>query len=71
MRLCVCDSLLQESIRPEPLLNGHDLISLGLKPGPLFSEILRSVEDQQLEGNLADKGQALEFVRRGWIDAPE
>ena len=50
-------------MRPEPLINGHDLIKLGLSPGPLFSEILGAVEDLQLEGNLSGKEEALAWVR--------
>jgi poly(A) polymerase len=54
----------QEVVRPAPLLNGHDLIALGLKPGPIFSEILRQIEDRQLEGTLTTKKKALEYVER-------
>ncbi|HXE91760.1 MAG TPA: CCA tRNA nucleotidyltransferase [Terriglobales bacterium] len=53
-----------EQIRPKPLLTGDDLIAAGYVPSPRFKEILRAVEDAQLEGTLADKPQALEFVRR-------
>jgi len=44
------------------ILTGEDLIALGLKPGPKFSEILRAVEDQVLEKQIETKEQALEFV---------
>jgi poly(A) polymerase len=53
-----------EQIRPVPLLTGHDLIALGMKPGPGFSEILAAVEDAQLEGQIGSKPEALEFVRQ-------
>jgi hypothetical protein len=36
---------------------------LGFKPGPIFSEILNSVEEMQLEGNLIEKNQAIDFVK--------
>jgi len=52
-----------QSLKPPPLITGHDLIAAGYKPGPAFARILRAVEDAQLEGILADRGQALEFVR--------
>jgi poly(A) polymerase len=52
-----------ESLRPEPLLDGADLIALGYAPGPRFKEILNAVEDEQLEGRLLDKEKALEFVK--------
>ena len=53
-------------IRPAPLLTGDDLIAAGYTPGPSFKEILRAVEDAQLEGTLTDKTQALGFVRRSF-----
>jgi poly(A) polymerase len=56
-----------EQIRPLPLLTGDDLIALGLKPGPLFRDLLAAVEDAQLEGQIASKPEALEFVRQWTI----
>lgn len=50
-------------IRPAPLLRGGDLIDLGFKPGPLFSQILRRVEDAQLGGELNSREAALEWVK--------
>jgi poly(A) polymerase len=52
----------EEEIRPEPLISGHDLIATGLKPGPAFAEILRTVEDAQLEGTLHTREDALRLV---------
>jgi len=53
-----------ETMRPRPLVTGDDLIAAGHVPGPKFKEILGAVEDAQLEGRLADREQALEFVHR-------
>lgn len=53
-----------EQFRPRPLVTGHDLIAAGYRPGPRYKEILAAVEDAQLEGRLAGKAEALEFVRR-------
>ncbi len=53
-----------EAIRPAPLVTGDDLIAAGYTPGPRFKEMLRTVEDAQLEGALTGKTDALEFVRR-------
>jgi poly(A) polymerase len=50
-------------IRPPRLLSGDDLLEMGYKPGPIFSEILRNVEDAQLEGQLKTKDDAAEYVR--------
>ena len=52
----------REEVKPEALIKGQDLIDLGFKPGPLFSEILEKVEDLQLEGKLENRAGALEFV---------
>ena len=48
---------------PEPLVTGKDLIALGLKPGPQFGVILDRVSEEQLEGTLSSKDEALEFVK--------
>jgi poly(A) polymerase len=53
-----------EKMRPAPLVTGDDLIAAGHAPGPRFREILTAVEDAQLEGRLASRDVALEFVRR-------
>jgi poly(A) polymerase len=53
-----------EKIRPAALVTGDDLIASGYAPGPRFREILEAVEDAQLEGRLASRDAALEFVRR-------
>jgi len=52
-----------EQIRPPRLLTGDNLLEMGYKPGPAFSEILRSVEDAQLEGLIATPEAATEYVR--------
>jgi len=53
-----------EPIIPPPLVNGDDLIGLGLKPGPKFGEILEAVETRQLEGALKDREGALDWVKK-------
>jgi poly(A) polymerase len=53
-----------EKMRPAPLVTGDDLIAAGHAPGPKFREILNAVEDGQLEGRLASRDAALEFVHR-------
>ena len=52
-----------EEIRPPRLLTGGDLQQMGYQPGPLFGQILRSVEDAQLEGQLGSQKDAEEYVR--------
>jgi tRNA nucleotidyltransferase/poly(A) polymerase len=53
-----------EPLIPPPLVNGHDLISLGLSPGPRFGEILEKVQTAQLEGEIRSREEALALVRK-------
>ncbi|HEY7221047.1 MAG TPA: CCA tRNA nucleotidyltransferase [Candidatus Binatia bacterium] len=53
-------------IRPPPLVRGNDLIGLGFTPGPIFAEILRQVEDRQLGGELKDREQVMDWIRRNY-----
>jgi poly(A) polymerase len=57
-------SIPPEAIRPTPLITGRDLIEAGYEPGPRFKEVLTAVEDAQLEGRLASREAAMEYVRR-------
>lgn len=54
---------LQEALRPEPLIDGNDLLNLGLPEGPLIGELLEKVENAQLEGKLNTKEEALSYVK--------
>jgi poly(A) polymerase len=51
-----------EEIRPVRWLTGGDLQELGFTPGPLFKEILHSVEDAQLDGLLKSRDDAVAYV---------
>ncbi len=50
-------------VQPPRLVTGDDLRDLGLPPGPRYTQILRAVEDAQLEGRLANRGDALAFAK--------
>ncbi len=52
-----------ERLNPPPLIDGNDLRSLNVAPGPIFRKILEIVRDGQLRGELADKQQALDLAR--------
>jgi poly(A) polymerase len=56
-----------EPLIPPPLITGRDLIAAGLSPGPKFSEILRDIETEQLEGKLKTREDALEYFRSQWL----
>jgi len=56
-------------VRPARLVSGDDLKQMGLAPGPQFREILRAVEDAQLDGRLASRAEALAFIRQNYQGA--
>lgn len=46
-----------------PLVNGYDLLELGMSAGPEIGRVLTEIRDLQLEGALQTKEQALKWVR--------
>ena len=52
---------------PKKLLQGRDLIELGLKPSPLFGEILKQVYEAQIEGKIATKEDAIKLAKKLYI----
>ena len=48
---------------PQPILGGDDLIAAGYRPSSLFRVWLDAALDAQIEGQIASKEQALQFVR--------
>ena len=55
---------LEGGLCPAALLDGGDLISVGLEPGPRFREVLDAVYDAQLEGRVATKDDACAMARK-------
>jgi poly(A) polymerase len=59
---------LTERLEPQErlprLLSGHDLIRLGLTPGPQFRRLLTALEEAQWEGLVRTRQEALELVQR-------
>jgi poly(A) polymerase len=53
----------EETMRPRPLITGRELIAAGYVPGAGFKEMLRAVEDAQLEGTIGTAEEALTLVR--------
>ena len=50
------------AVRPRPLITGRELIAAGYKPGAGFKDMLRAVEDAQLEGLISTAEEALGLV---------
>ncbi len=63
-----CQRLLRElpqtELNPPPLVTGHDLVRLGLEPGPTFKDLLDKVREAQLDGAIRSKKEAIALVRR-------
>jgi poly(A) polymerase len=55
-------SLPEETVKPNPLITGRELIAAGYRPGPGFKEMLREVEDAQLEGKIGTEAEAMKLV---------
>ena len=52
-----------QEIKPAPLVRGGDLIKRGYTPGPVFKQILQTVEDAQLEGRIRTREDALRLLQ--------
>ncbi len=48
----------------KPSIRGKDLLIKGIKPGPIYREVLQAVLDAKLNGELKTKQDELNFVRR-------
>ena len=57
------EAMPEETVRPRPLIAGRELIAAGYAPGVGFKQILRAVEDAQLEGTIGTQEDALRLVR--------
>lgn len=55
-----------ETLKPEPLVTGRDLIEEGYRPGPQFSKMLAFVEDAQLESRISTKPDALRLLHEAF-----
>ncbi|MBQ2851509.1 MAG: hypothetical protein IJE77_13595, partial [Thermoguttaceae bacterium] len=54
---------------PKSLVQGRDLIPLGVKPGPAMGEILRAAFEAQLDGEFATLEDGVRWIReRGLVD---
>ncbi|MCK4965649.1 CCA tRNA nucleotidyltransferase [bacterium] len=54
----------EEDLKPKPLITGDDLTDLGFKPGPHYKDILRHIEDEQLEGRIESKSEAVNIIKK-------
>ncbi len=69
--LCEDESILNHAKKlgvdkkpPSMLLQGKDLLALGYKPSSMFSKILSTIYELQLTGEISEKEEALNYVRK-------
>ncbi len=53
-----------EELKPKPLVNGHDLIEIGVDPGPGMKPILEELYELQLEGAHKTRQEALVWIKK-------
>jgi poly(A) polymerase len=55
----------ESTIDPQVLITGDDLITVfSLTPGPLFQTVLEAVREEQAEGNIKNREEALSFANK-------
>lgn len=57
-------SLPRAELDPPPLLTGHDLQTHGIRPGPIYRELLLAVRDAQLEQRIRSPQEAWALARQ-------
>ncbi len=55
--------LFKTGLAPDPLLNGDDLIAIGVPPTSALGTILDAVYDAQLEGGICSKEDAISLAK--------
>lgn len=53
-----------EELKPKPLVNGNDLIAMGMQPGPGMKPVLEALYELQLEGTHKTREEALAWARQ-------
>jgi len=52
----------------KPFVSGKDLIDLGLKPSEAFGKILEHCFKRQIEGDFANKQEAIDYVKSKYLN---
>lgn len=55
---------------PKPLINGHELMAMGIPKGPQVGELLTAVQNLQLEGVLTTSEEAFAWVKENLKASP-
>ncbi|GMT47382.1 MAG: poly(A) polymerase [bacterium] len=54
---------LLELRKVRPALRGRDLMSMGIEPGPVYSEIFNAILEERLRGRIRSREEEIEFVK--------
>ncbi len=57
-----------ELVKPVPLLNGHDLLAMGLPPGPRIGALLAALREAQAAGEITTRDEAEAYVRAHLVE---
>ena len=60
-----------EAVQPPPLVNGDDLLSRGVEPGPIYKRVLDELYTRQLNETLTKREAALELLDKLLAEAAD
>ena len=52
----------KEVVHPPSLITGHDVMALGVEPGPRVGEVLKSIREKQVVGEIRTREEALKVL---------
>jgi len=58
----------KEIVHPPPLINGNDVMALNYLPGPKVGQILKFIREQQVEGKITTREEALRILMETFGD---
>jgi len=47
-------------------ITGKDLESLGIEPGPVYTDIIRAITDERLQGRILGKEDEIAYIKKNW-----
>jgi len=53
----------KEIVHPPSLINGHDVMALGYRPGPMVGQILSFIREKQVEGEIKTREEAMQVLK--------
>lgn len=60
--------VMTKTVSIKSLLDGHTIMQCGIPPGPIIKEIQNDIVEQQIEGHLTTKEQAMDYFRKKYIE---